>query len=255
MFTRLAANWRTLRAIGPWARPHRRVLAWTMLATVGVVLLRLAFPWPLRGVLEIASGTAGTAGHHDRSIAQLVPAGIDGVLAFGVAYLVVSICVGIAELVQRVRAKRYTTRVVNDLRGSALIGAVRSQRPQRTGELIARIIGDAARIREGLSGVLVHLTQNSLLFAGMAVLLLIVSPSLGVLLIGAGLLAVLIGIFASSLTTDVATRHREKEGSFAHQIQHSIDHGEVHHKSERTNAQSGKNDVEATRLIGATCLL
>ena len=176
-------------------------------------------------------------------------------LVFGVAYLVISFFAGLHEMWQRVQAKRYVAGVVGSLRGAALHAAVHDHRGHTAGELIARIVGDSARIREGLSGVLVHFSQNALLFTGMSVLLLLVSPTLGLLLVGAGLLSCLIGIAASVWTADIATRHREKESDYARQIQASIGLGRMHRRAESTSDKSHKRDVEATRAISTACLL
>ena len=98
------------RLLGQMSRPHRGALAVGFLATLGVVGMRLALPWPLRGIVEnvfpaAAPVSASAAGNEDRSI--LVYCGLYIVLAAGV---------GVFEWVQRLWMARVASRTAHELR-------------------------------------------------------------------------------------------------------------------------------------------
>jgi ABC-type multidrug transport system fused ATPase/permease subunit len=230
-----------LRLLLQASRPHRRALLVGSLATVGVVAMRLALPWPLRGVLEnVFPGQAGTPG----PLAS--PFGMDPIITFCLLYLVFSIGVGSFEWVQRLWMARLASRTAHELRSIA-VARVRSDAPRSAtdnADLITRVVGDVARIRADLKGILIHLGQNGLLLLAITVLFLVLAPKLGMLFLVGGLLAVMIGYVTVEEVAETTSRHRRKESKYAAAIQDDPDEVEAISRS------STKKDVRTTRIIG-----
>jgi hypothetical protein len=89
------------RRLAPHIRRHRRWLVSGTLGTLLVVACRLSFPWPLRGVLELAFEERGS------EVAGLVPSAGDPVLWLGGAFVAIVLTQGLAELIQRVSFARF----------------------------------------------------------------------------------------------------------------------------------------------------
>jgi ABC-type multidrug transport system fused ATPase/permease subunit len=105
--------------ISRYGRPHRWWLGQGVAATLAWVVLRLAMPWPLRGVVEAAFHDHGhghkvfwSTGHHS-------------LLWFCVAYLFIAVGLGVSDMLLRVGIGRFVAHTVHDMRGTALRGAVR----------------------------------------------------------------------------------------------------------------------------------
>ncbi len=242
---------RAIRTIITYGRPHRRWLTYGGLATIGVVFFRLAMPWPLRGVVELVFPKGSPS---DKLLVDYLPTWGDPVLWLGAIYLLFAVGTGIFELLQRTNIMRFAAHTVHDLRAAAVRGATRKSR-QRTasGDLIARIIGDSARIKAGLSGILVHVSQNGLLFAGVCALLLYISPQLGLIFLAAGLAAVVIGLRASIPVARTALKQRRKEGHYAVAIQEGLEGG-TDLPLDMINASSARKEVRTTKLIALSTL-
>ena len=79
---------RAIRALLSYGRIHRRSLLVGCLGAVGVVLVRLALPWPLRGIMEVVfpASAGGTF-----QIASRLPAHGDPMLWLGGAYFAMTV--------------------------------------------------------------------------------------------------------------------------------------------------------------------
>ncbi|MCL5281952.1 MAG: ABC transporter ATP-binding protein/permease [Planctomycetes bacterium] len=241
-----------VRVLRMYGRPHVRVLVRGIVASVGVVLFRLALPWPLRGIVE----SVFLNPHRKNAfLLNWLPARGDPVLWFGGVFLVLAAGAGLCELIQRVAMKRFATQSVHDMRGAAARGALSRQAGSGApAELIARVIGDSARIKAGLAGILVHVCQNGLLYLGVSALLMTVSVHLGIFFLGAGALAILIGLRASAPVAASAQRHRRKEDAYAMAIQQALELGVRDSLDDKVNVVSAQRDVETTRLISRSAL-
>src|SRR6185436_9861120 len=88
---------RSLRMLRPYGRIHRPCLVKGTLATIGLVLLRLALPWPLKGVIEVLMP------HHGKhSSLAWVPSVGDPVAWLVGGFVLLVLLVGIAEMIQRI---------------------------------------------------------------------------------------------------------------------------------------------------------
>ncbi len=233
-------------------RPHHRALAVGLLATVGVVAMRLALPWPLRGIVEHVFPMGGQP-----SLLTGVGNGETAILLFCAFYVVLAAGTGTFEWIQRVRMARVASRTAHNLRVH-VTGRLRPAHDRSrsdTADLITRVVGDIARIRADLKGILIHLGQNGLLLLAITVLFLFIAPVLGLLFLISGLLAVWIGYRAVDRVAKIATRHRRKESEYAAVLSEEDDEDEERFESPSISASSTKKDVRTTRIIGRSTLL
>jgi ABC-type multidrug transport system fused ATPase/permease subunit len=241
-----------LRLLVAAAARYRGALLFGALATVGVVAMRLALPWPLRGVVENVFPPAAGEGAPIGASLEF-PGG--PVVAFCVIYFLLAVGTGVFEWVQRVWMARAASLTAHDLRGAAVEATARgSARTIDRADLITRIIGDSARLRADLKGILVHLTQNTLLLLAITALFLVLAPKLGLLFLLSGLLATLIGYGTVEEVAETASRARRKESKYASAI-----HGDAEAISgtpvRKLNRSSAKKEVRITRIIGRSTLL
>jgi len=206
----------TLRALWRHGRLHLRFLAGGAVGALGVVLLRLALPWPLRGVVEVVF--PGRHSGRGRWMLHWIPDGVDPVVALCVAYVVLAALAGLFEMLLRVCLARFGNRTVNGLRQEALATVRRDRRPGNPAELIACVVGDAARLKASLKGFLVHASQNVLLVVGVTVLFLWISPELGLLFLLSALLAVWVGWRGAGQVREVVWRQRRTEARYAARV-------------------------------------
>lgn len=241
-----------LRLLIRTSRPHRPALVWGLLATIGVVAVRLALPWPLRGVVENVFPPAdGGSGPWTTGL------GSNPVLVFCGLYLLLSLGTGTFEWIQRVWMARVAGRTAHDLRSIAVarVGPRAGRSPAETADLITRVVGDVARIRADLKGILIHLGQNGLLLVAITVLFLYLAPKLGLLFAVSGLLAILIGYRAVERVARTATKHRRKESEYAAAIQEEGDDEDEEPVATTIGESSTRKDVQTTRIIGRSTLL
>jgi ATP-binding cassette, subfamily B, bacterial len=233
----------------PYGRIYRSWLVKGTLATVGLVLLRLALPWPLKAVIEVLMPH-----HHAKhSLLAYLPSWGDPILWFVGAFVLLVLCIGIAEMIQRVCMAKFATHTVHDLRAAAVRGAARRGGQDEPGELIARIVGDAARIKESLKGILIHASQNGLLFLGVAVVFLFISPRLSAYFFAGGLIAIAIGGYTSSQVATVFRKQRKKEGAYATALFQGFENDSL--DLDRLNQSSAVKDVRITKMMTLSSLV
>jgi ATP-binding cassette subfamily C protein CydC len=180
----------------------------------------------------------------------------DPVLVFCLLYIVLAVGTGVFEWTQRVWMARMASLTAHDLRAAAVAAASRG--PARTSagraDLITRIIGDSARVKADLKGILVHLTQNSLLLLAITILFLYLAPRLGLLFLLSGLLAILIGYFTVEEVAETTSQQRRKESKYAAAIELPAHEGGAW-SGTSLNRSSAKKEVRITKIIGRSTLL
>jgi ABC-type multidrug transport system fused ATPase/permease subunit len=147
-----------------------------MAAAVGVTLLRLALPWPLQALLlPLLNGERVTS-------PAWIPAELDVTLVAGVLFALCIAALGYADARARLSFARFSIGTVRDLRKQAMRGLSRGPCPgvpTRPGDMVARLIGDTARVKAGLKGFLVHVAVNGLPLAGITVVMLYIDLTMG----------------------------------------------------------------------------
>ncbi|MCK5235563.1 MAG: ABC transporter ATP-binding protein, partial [Deltaproteobacteria bacterium] len=160
-------------------------------------------------------------------------------------------------MVLRINMKRFSVQTAHDLRSSAARSVLSSQSGKnntKSGDIIARIIGDSARISTGLNGILVHLSQNSLLYIGICVVFLYLAPMLGLFFLVGGLISIWIGFKTLEPVAETAGKQRAKEGALAASMQQALSTYESQAELDEADRSSAKADVKTTKLITISSL-
>jgi ABC-type multidrug transport system fused ATPase/permease subunit len=230
---------RALSLARRYGAPHSQWFFRGWAATVLVVAGRLAMPWPLLGIIELAGGV------------QMRPHGqwLSEALVWVGAYIAIAATLGYVEKAQRVRFKGFAARTVHGMRAEAVEAVRRTSSKRRMPDLLSRIIGDTARIKAEMSGILVHMSHNGLYFMGVCLVFLVVAPKLSVLFLLAGIFALAVGYAASWRISDVTTSQRKKEAQYAEYV-HDLLRGRTSGRDgAELNEASARQDTSATKLI------
>ena len=252
----LSARWlRGPRALAPHARQHLSWLIRGLLAAVLIVGLRLALPWPLRAVMEpFLSGQAD----HPIGALSWIPQGINPVIVMGAAFLLLLVALGYADLLERICFSRFAIGTVRDLRADAFKSMVHSDpldRAMGSGEVVARLIGDTARIKVGLRGFLVHVATNGIMYVGVTVVLFLVDRTLAMVFAAGGLIVVTVTIVGLLQIRRQALKHRKKEGKLAETIVAASSESSGEAGFAKVNRSSGHHEVTLVKLQGRTTWL
>jgi ABC-type multidrug transport system fused ATPase/permease subunit len=230
---------RALSLARRYGAPHARWFFRGWAATVLVVAGRLAMPWPLLGIIELAGGV------QTRPDGQWLPEA----LVWAGAYIAIAASLGYVEKAQRVRFKGFAARTVHGMRADAVEAVRRTSSKRKMPDLLSRIIGDTARIKAEMSGILVHISHNGLFFVGVCLVFLVVAPKLSVLFLLAGIFALAVGYVASRRISDVTTSQREKEAQYAEYVHNLLRGRKSGREGAELNDASARQDTSATKLI------
>ena len=241
-----------LRSLAPFARSHRRLFLKGILAALLVVGFRLALPWPFRLMIDpwVSGQTLQLGG-----ALSWIPIEINPVIALGGVFFLLLLGVGYADFVERVNFARFAIGLVKDLRVRAFSGISREDtldQSTASGDLVARLIGDTARIKAGLQGFLVHVATNGLLFAGVIIILIWMNLALGLIFASAGLIAGIVAAFGASRIFRKALKHRKKEGKLAKAIERGSREDFLEGRFAKVNRSSELHEASLTRLQGLT---
>ncbi|MCH8164265.1 MAG: ABC transporter ATP-binding protein [Planctomycetes bacterium] len=234
----------------PYCRRHWRWLAKGALAAAVVVVARLALPWPLRAVADLWIVDASSA---EQGLLGAVTTLVDPGIAMGAAFLLILAVLGWGDFVERLYFARFSIAVVRDLRADAFWSVVRTDprgEEAKPGDLIARLVGDTARVKAGLKGFLVHIATNVLVFVGVTLILFNLNFALGAIFAAAGLVTLTITISIASRVFRKSLKHRNKEGKLANAIQLTFRSGPDEARFARVNRSSGHHEASITRLQG-----
>ncbi len=206
------------RGIGIYARPHRGQLAGALVAAVAVVLARLAFPWPLRGIVELSL----SQGHRTEWLLGLVPGRGQPVLWLAGAFAVLGLALGLSEHFLRLTVAKFSVRTVNDARlgelGRLFDSAAAGNARRKPGDVLTRLVGDTARIRVGMRGALVHLLQHGIFLIGVCAVLLAIDLRLGLTYLVGMLGAAGVALIGAARASAVARKRRAHESHLAQKI-------------------------------------
>lgn len=233
--TARSAARRSLMILAPYARRHRARLLAGVGAALAVVGCRLLLPLPLRSWVSLYR-----AEHVEPADTKLLAA----------AFLGIVLGLGLANLLARLAFARFAIAMVADLRAAAFAAVPQADAVPAfgSGEAVARLVGDTARIKSAVKGFLVHVATHALFVVGMSFVLFWIWPSLGwVLLTGAAALAALTTAGAASIFRR-ASRYRGREGRLAESIQKAWDDEPRQVGFLEHNRKSGDHEAALTRI-------
>ncbi len=230
---------------------HSRWFAMGAFSALWVVGLRLVLPWPLRALMEpsLAEASRRSAG-----LLGLVPAGWDPAMTMSGLFLVIILLLGLMDYAERLFFARFAIGSIRDLRADAFRKARATEGLRAeggSGDLVARLIGDTARLKAGLKGFLVHVATNGALFLGVTLIALWIDGTMGLIFVATVVsvgLATLLG--ARSMYVS-ALKFRTKEGKLADFIQDSWDNQTLSDFAE-VNESSGHHEAALTQIQGRT---
>src|SRR5262249_9037657 len=208
----------TVTTLAPHARPHRRYLVEGTLATIVLVAARLAFPWPLRGLLEIVFHK----GSHGRgaAVAALIPRVGDPVWWLVGAFVAIILLWGISESLQRLMFTRFAVGLVRDSRAAALAAVpdAAAAGKRGPGDLIAAVTGDAAPGKNGVKAILIGASRNATFFLGVTIIVSLIDPLVGLVFFAGGLGTVVVGAIGAWRSARIARRSRRREGGLTDEL-------------------------------------
>ncbi len=205
-------------------------------------------PWPLRAISD-----RWMTGEDARSwVLDLVPAGASVPLTLGAAFLVILIVLGLADAIERLAFARFAIGAVKDLRAEAFARSIPSghARTSRSGDLVARLVGDAARLKAGLKGFFVHVATNSVVFAGVTAVLFLLDSTLGWIFALASSATMLVTGLCARRVFKRSLKNRRKEGRIAETIENALRGGADEKAFKRLNRSSGDDEASVTRISG-----
>jgi ABC-type multidrug transport system fused ATPase/permease subunit len=218
--------------LGPFARPHRR---------------QLAFPWPLKWLVGLSRpGPTGTSGW-----AAYLPSGANPVVWLAGAFTLLGMALGVAEYWQRVAISRFVVPALNDARLGVftrfLEGSGRGGKSRDPGDVVTRMVTDTARLRVGLKGLLVHVLQHGLFVLGVCVVLLFVDLRLGFCYLVGLALALAVALRGTDMT---ATASRKSRGLQSRRVGHLLHVARSVHELPVKDPDRARPDALLTQMKG-----
>jgi len=191
----------TVAGIIPYARRHKRSFIIGALAAIGIVVTRLALPWPLRSISNLLGSSDPSATQVDSIFTQ--------VLTLSSLFLLTIVVLGFCDFAARLFLSRFSIATTRDLRQAAFVtsmGIDATSRKAATGDLVSRLIGDSARVKAGMQGFLLHVVTNGLLFIGVTAILFSVNAKIGILFTVAAALIAVITVIAARRVFEISLR-------------------------------------------------
>ncbi len=239
-------------ALRPFARRHRRRLLLGGLVSLVVIGTRLVLPWIFRGMLKPL-----LSGHVERRALALWPnaSAVEQPLLFGACFLLLLVVLGFSDFFMRLKFAQFAIGTVRDLRARAFQSALELD-PRISaagpGDLVARLIGDTARVKEGLKGFLVHVATNGAMLVGVSLVLIWVDPTLGAIFAAAFALVAFVTVRGTIGVYRSAMKSRKREGLLAESIHESWKHEALDGSFTEVNRSSGRHEASITRIQGRT---
>jgi ABC-type multidrug transport system fused ATPase/permease subunit len=235
------------RFLKSYGRPHRRHLTAGAALTVALVAARLAFPWPLRGLMEIVfhQGAPGRA----TGVVDVVPQAGDPKYWLIGAFLVIVLIWGVSESLQRLQFTRFAVGLVHDVRRKAIGKVSADATTASPGDVISTITGDTSRLKSGITSILIGVSRNGMFFLGVAVIVTLIDPVIGLVFLGGGLATVAASAIGAARSRPISRKSRLRDGALAEDL-HRYLAGEA--DLEKPQPRRGKPDSKTTRVEGLT---
>lgn len=269
--TNLAANsmrstlirWRHLIGVlNRFGHIHRYWLFQGLGAAVGVTLLRLALPWPLQALLlPVLSGDGAPP-------PAWIPTDMNSMLVAGALFALCLAAIGFVDARARFSFAVYAIGTLRDFRKEVirtLYKRSQPRKPVRSGDVVARLIGDTARVKAGLKGFLIHVAVNGLLLLGITCVMIYIDTTIGAMF-GLCILGVsLVALIGAKKIYETAAKYRRNEGRLANDIVKVAKFAKLEQPSKKrrkkipkqlvagykkTNRSSGRKEAHITKLTG-----
>jgi ATP-binding cassette, subfamily B, bacterial len=175
-----------LRRFAPYLRPHRGLLAGSVVALFGTTAMKLLEPWPLKFVLDrvVPAGTGSAGGG----------SGIAAVDALDPIVLLTLCAIGVVIVIGFRAAFQYLTTVGFAIVGNRVLTEVRNtlfrhlqalslgfHTRAKAGDLTMRLIGDVGMLKETVVTAALPLAANLLILVGMIGVMLLLDWQLTLL--------------------------------------------------------------------------
>lgn len=216
MLTTVQRARRTYRTLRPYGARHRVHLVEGAIATLVLVASRLAFPWPLRGLMEIVfhKGSRGRGA----TVVALVPHVGDPVWWLVGSFVAIILLWGVSESLQRLTFTRFAVGLVRDSRAAALTRLPAAAKDRPAGDLIAAVTGDAARVKSGVKGILIGTSRNGAFFAGVTIIVSLIDPLIGLVFLSSGAATVLVATLGAWRSSRITRRSRRRESELTDEL-------------------------------------
>ncbi len=227
----------------PFTRRHRGLLGRGLAFTCLLVASRLALPYPLSAIVDPVT-------------TPTLPGWASQVTVLAGAFVSLALLAGMAEHFQRLAFAHFAGRTISDARSSA-VTRIQRRSGEASGDLAVRVMADCARVKQGLKGVLNHITVNGLMVLGVCAALAAVDVQLGaVQLAGTGAMVV-VAIVGATRAAQTASEHRCREALLAAVIRRLTscedrEHGDALTHLRELDIASGLADTNVTRWEGIT---
>ena len=195
---------RVVHLLAPYVAGHYRVLVGGMALTIGLLVLRLAQPWPLKWILD------GLTGVGTQPVSPLAAAVLFLGVASGAAiveYWQIMSLIGLGN--------NALYRFRTDLFRHVLLQSLAFHERKAEGELLTRVVYDTTRLRKGVNQVLTRLFQTLLTFVATIAVLFWVDVPLALVMGVLGVLALALMVRGGRKVKKAAKRNRRREGKLA----------------------------------------
>ena len=229
---------------------HRGQFVKASLAALMVVATRLALPWPMWVITHQWISTSSSPGS---GVYHLLLTSVDPTITMGVLLLLLLVILGLADMIERLYFARFAIGAIRDLRADVFKAARRRHKRKIThkrGDLVARLIGDTARIKNGLKGFFIHVTTHGIVFVGVTVILLVMDIRLGSVFVCATVATGVVTAWGAGWMFRRSLKQRRKEGKLAQQIQKSFKAKSRTARFKKLNKSSGRHQAALTRMEG-----
>lgn len=208
----LELTYQVARMFAPHAAGCGRAFFVAGLLSSLFIATRLAQPWPLKWIIDALGGHPSQWG---LSLTTL-----------SIAYVLISLLASVVDYAQRRMVTGLGNLIVSRFRGALfthLLGLPLAYQARKgIGELLTRVVWDTARLRRGVSGVLLRMYQNTVLFLATVGVLLWISPVLASFVLGCGLVAFGLMLVSNQKILRAARSSRKREGQLASVVEENL---------------------------------
>ncbi|MFQ5461512.1 MAG: ABC transporter ATP-binding protein [Phycisphaerae bacterium] len=210
---------------GRYIRPHRWKLAGAMGSALGVILMQILAPWPIKVIFDYILTTKIKSSWLAQTMAQIGPTPLRALIW---------VCVGILAIAAFDAMFRYFRDVLLAETGQKVVGKIRSDlfahlqalapdvyERRRTGDLLMRLTGDIQMLRQMLVNALITAGQALLLLVAMISVMFWLNPVLAALGVSTVPLVIWISWRISKKINKATRTQREKESEVA-SIAHDV---------------------------------